>query len=116
MSKRMIEKYGRDIVLEDRTMKIVNGYPSDVFSNPVNVKAIICTVSGKSVFDDTNTERSVTHKIIINYIDGITSEKWVKLGSRRIKVITVENCCEKNEELILMCTERGVDSKVVNNG
>ena len=113
---RNLDKCGQDVIIETRSVKIFNGEPSEVFSNPVTVKAIVSTVTGKSVFDDTNTERVATHKLTLAYTAGITSENWIKLGGRRIKVLTVENCCEQNEALILMCTERGIDSKVVNNG
>jgi head-tail adaptor len=111
---RNLLKYGRDITLEDRNEKILNGQSSEVFTNPVNVRAIVKTVRGKSVFDDTNTERVATHEVCLTFIAGVTSEKWVKLGSRRIKILTVENICEEDKVLRLMCTERGEDSKVVN--
>lgn len=109
-------KCGQNITLEDRDVAVINGQAQEVFTNPVVVTAIVTTVTGVSVFDDTNTERVATHKITMAYIAGVTAEKWVKLGTKRIKVLTVENCAEKNEVLILMCTERGEDSKVVNEG
>lgn len=112
--QRNLIRCGQDIVLEDRDERILNGHSSEVFTNPVTVPAIVKTVRGKSVFDDTNTERVATHEICLEFISGVTSEKWVKLGTRRIEVLTVEDCCEKQEVLMLMCTERGEDSKVVN--
>lgn len=111
---RNLQKCGQDVTLEDRVEKIISGKSQEVFSNPVTVRAIIKTLQGKAVFDDTNIERVATHEICIAYTVGITSEKWVKLGTRRLKILTVENCCEKNEVLKLMCTERGEDSKVAN--
>lgn len=109
-----LAKCGQSITIEDRNMQLVNGLPKEVFSNPVPVTAIVKTVRGVTVFDDTNVERVATHEIRLAYIAGVTSEKWVKIGTRRIKVLTVENCAEKDKVLILMCTERGEDSKVVN--
>ena len=111
-----LNKCGQDVTIEDRDTEIINGQAAEVFTNPRIVKAIVKIVSGKSVFDDTNTERVVTHKLVIAYIANVTAENWVKLGAKRIKILTVENCAEKNKELILMCTERGEDSKVVNEG
>ena len=111
---RNLNKCGQDITLEDRDEKIINGQSTEVFANPVPVRAIVKTIQGVSVFDDTNVERVATHRIAIAYIVGVTSSKWVKLGTKRIKILTVENCAEKNRVLILMCTERGEDSKVVN--
>ena len=109
-----LNKCGQDVTIEDRSVVIKNGLASEDFTNPITVKAIVKTVSGVSVFDQTNTERVATHKLHIAYNADITAEKWVKLGTRRIKILTVENCAEKNVQMILMCTERGEDSKVVN--
>ena len=112
---RTLAKCGKAITIEDRGVKINNGAPSEVFSNPLNVTAIIRTISGVSVFDSTNTETVATHKLSIGYNSTVTAEKWVKFGSKRIRIITVENCEEKDEVMILMCTERGLDSKAVND-
>ena len=112
--KRNLAKYGKTITIEDRDVSVVNGLPTEVFSNPVTPTALVKTVTGVSVFDDTNTERVATHEICLLFLAGITAEKWVKLGTTRIKVLTVENCCERDECLKLMCTERGEESQVVN--
>ena len=113
---RTLAKCGKSITIEDRNVEINNGSASEVFSNPLNVTAILRTVSGVSVFDDTNTETVATHKIRIVFNSSVTAEKWIKLSSKRIRIVTVENCEEKDEVMILMCTERGLDSKVVNDG
>ena len=113
--KRNLNKCGQDIEILDRNMATINGLPQEVFNNAIETRGIISTLKGVSVFDDTNTERVATHKICIEYISGVTSEKWISFKGKRIKILTVENCCEKDETLILMCTERGLDSKVVND-
>lgn len=109
-----LAKRGRPITLENRNVKIVNGIPTEVFTTFANVSAIVCTVRGVRVFDDTNIDTDVTHDIRLDFIAGVTSETWVKLGTRRIKILTHENCCENDEILILMCTDRGEDVKKVN--
>lgn len=188
---RNLNKCGQDVSIEERDERILNGQSSEVFTNPIAVRAIVKTLRGKKIFDDTNTERVATHELCIaaprvlsllsiteaglvatvttasahglstgfvgdiagavepeynltgvtitvtsattftypllsapsgpatgtltfTYIQIYTAENWVKFGTRRIKVLTVENCCEKDEVLRLMCTERGEDSKVVN--
>ena len=113
---RNLNRCGQDVTLEDRNEQIFNGHSQEVFTDPVVTRAIVKTLRGKSVFDDTNTERVATHELCIPYMAGITSENWVKIGTRRVKVLTVEDCCEKQEVLKLMCTERGEDSKIVNEG
>lgn len=112
--QRNLNKCGKDIDLVDRNMSIFNGNPVENFTNPVPVKALVKTLNGVTVFDDTNTERVATHKFCIAFIDGVTSEKWIIFKGKNINILTVENCCENDEKLILMCTERGLDSKVVN--
>lgn len=116
--KRNLAKCGKYVTLETRDERIINGRSQEVFTtfgvDPV--RTIIKTVHGVSVFDSTNTERVATHKLCLEYQAGVTAEMWVKFGSKRIKILTVENCCEEDEVLILMCTERGDDSKVVNEG
>jgi len=109
-----LAKRGRPITLENRDNKIINGLPTEVFTTFADVSAIVCTIRGVRVFDDTNTERDATHEIRLDFIVGVTSEIWVKLGTKRIKILTHENCCENDKILILMCTERGDDVKKVN--
>lgn len=113
---RNLAKYGKPVTFEDRDEKIINGQSSEVFSNVRNDKAIIKTLRGKKVFDSTNTERVATHEMRLNYRDDIGAEQWVKRTgtTKRIKILTAENCCENDDVLVLMCTERGEDSKVVN--
>lgn len=111
---RNLKRCGQSITIQDRDVSIIDGLPREVFSNPIATTGIIKTLKGMAVFDDTNTERVATHEICIAYQAGITSERWVLFGTKRIKILTVENCCEKDEVLKLMCTSRGEDSKVVN--
>lgn len=111
-----INKCGQDVTFEDRNMKIISGLTQEVFDNPRVRKVIVKTVNGVSVFDDTNTERVVTHKITMPFEAGIGSEQWITLGTKRLKVLLADNCAEQDKVLILMCTERGEDSKVVNQG
>lgn len=115
---RNLSKYGKAVVFEDRDEKIINGQSSEVFSNARNDTAIIKTLRGKSVFDSTNTERVATHELRLAYRSDIGAEQWVKRKgtTKRLKILTAENCCEDDVVLILMCTERGEDSKIVNQG
>lgn len=114
-----LAKCGQAITFQTRDVKLKNGQAgetfADVAANPTDT-AIIKTVSGVSVFDSTNTEVVATHKLTLAYRADITAENWVLFGTKRIKILTTENCAEKDQVLILMCTERGDDSKVVNEG
>lgn len=112
---RSLAKCGKDIVIKERNVKIINGQATEVFSASVKARALVKTVTGVSVFDSTNTERAVTHVLKTPYQAGFTAEKWVNFKDKNIKILTVENCCENDDVLILNCTERGDDSKVINN-
>lgn len=114
---RNLNKYGKDVTFEDRNEKILNGQSSEVFDNVRNDRAIIKTLRGKSVFDSTNTERVATHEMRLNWRADVGAEQWVRRTgtTKRLKILTAENCCANDEILILMCTERGDASKVVNS-
>jgi hypothetical protein len=113
---RNLSKHGKLMTFEDRDENIVNGQSSEVFSNARDDTAIIKTLRGVSVFDGTNTERVATHELRLAYRADIGAEQWVRKAgtTKRLKILTAENCCENDEVLVLMCTERGGDSKVVN--
>jgi len=112
---RNLAKYGKDVIIEDRDVKVINGLPTEVFSNPTpTLKAIMKTLTGVAVFDSTNTERVATHRLSMDFRADVTAERWVKFGTKRIKILNVEDCCEDEKVMILMCTERGLDSEVVN--
>lgn len=112
---RNLNKYGKAVTFEDRNEEIINGGTSMVFSNPRPDTAIMKTLKGIKVFDSTNTERVATHRLSLVFRADVGAEQWVKKGTKRLKILTAENCCEDDKVLILMCTERGEDSKVVNS-
>lgn len=113
---RNLLKHGKDVTFEDRNEAILNGQASEVFDNPRDDRAIFVTLQGVTVFDGTNTEQVATHKLLLNYRADVGAEQWVRRtgATKRIKILTAENCCEEDEVLVLMCTERGEDSQVVN--
>lgn len=112
---RDLLKYGQDIEIADRDARTVSGVMQEVFSNEVTVKALTKTVNGVTIFDDTNIEQDITHRFVIVFVAGITSEKWIKLKGKRYRILKVENCCEADGILILHCTERGIDTIEVND-
>lgn len=79
----------------------------ETFSNDQEVLGIVKTKRGKTFFDGVNTETPITHEICIQYLPGVTAETWVLFKGRRIDILSVENCCEEDEVLILTCSERG---------
>ena len=110
-----LAKCGKDIEISDRNVELFNGNPTEVFTNKVTVKAIVKTLTGVTVFDSTNTETVATHEMKVEFIAGVAAEQWILFKGKRIRILTAENCAENDAILILMCTERGLDSKVVND-
>lgn len=107
---RALNRCGKEITLQNRDI-VAPLYGSvdfdEEFSNDIVVKAIIKTQSGNTFFDGVNTESNITHLIRIKYIEGVTSETWILFKGRRIDILSVENCCEDDEILILTCTDQG---------
>lgn len=85
-----------------------------------SVWSMIQTSRGSVIFDDSNIERELTHKIYIRYIEDLTAEIWVRLPSitegkdNLLDVLRIENLEEENRFLLLSCTIRGDDTKKAN--
>lgn len=114
--KRNLAKCGQTITLQNRDITPPPfGSPDfdEKFSGDLDRRAIPKTVRGKTFFDGVDTERRITHEFRLEYEAGVvdndtvTAETWVLFKGRRIDVLAVENCCEKNEVLVLTCSERG---------
>ena len=108
--KRNLAKYGQPITLQNREIKPpLFGKPDfdETFSGDQVVTGIVSTKRGKTLFDGVATDNPITHKISIEFLAGVTAETWVLFKGSRLDIPDVENCCEKDEVLILRCTERG---------
>ncbi len=72
------------------------------------VWAKIKTTSGKAFFSGAHVDVSVTHEISIRYRADVSSETWIELlDGRLLDVVAVENLEERDEWLVMPCTERG---------
>ena len=113
---RQLARRGKDITLDSRKEKFINGRTKEVFTplTPPDDRALVKTLTGITVFDETNIETIATHELRLVWRDDVGAEQWVTLKGNRLKILTAENCCENDNVLVLMCTERGEDSKVVN--
>jgi SPP1 family predicted phage head-tail adaptor len=79
----------------------------EAFSTTTIVFSAIETVSGQTIFDESNQERDVTHKIYIRYMAGVTAQTWIKFKDELYDILKVENLEERNEFLLLRCSKRG---------
>lgn len=102
-----------EIVIELRSLTPPSGGSVDfteTFSTKETVWAAINTVNGETIFDGTGTERDVTHRIHTRYISGVTAEDWVTHKNERFDVLSVEDLDERQEYMLLRCTNRGLSS------
>lgn len=109
--ERQLAKCGQTITIQNRDIDPPPyGSPdyNELFTNDTPVQALISTERGKTLFDGVSIDNPITHKICIAYIPGVTAQSWVLLANgSRLNILDVENCCEKDEKLILRCTDRG---------
>lgn len=84
---------------------------NESFTNTVTVWALINTVQGKTFFDGVETEKPITHDIIIRYDASVTTETWILYNSKRIDILRVTDLDENQEYMLLLCSERGPDTK-----
>ncbi len=78
------------------------------------VFALIKTVFGVTGFDETNTERIITHTIYIRFRADVTAETWVEIDSQKYDIVNTENLDNRNEFLLLRCNKRGTNTKPAN--
>jgi SPP1 family predicted phage head-tail adaptor len=100
-----------EITLEDRDItppEFGSTDFSETFTTSSTVWALIETVDGKTFFDGVSTEDNVTHWVYINYDATVTAETWITLSdSRRLDILRVEDLDERNDFMLLHCTDRG---------
>ena len=81
------------------------------FSDEVTVWAGIKTVNGKTIFDDTNTERDISHEFIIRFREGISNKTWIEYNGDNYDIVKAENVNEQNDWLRLQANIRGKTTK-----
>ena len=92
----------------------------ELFTPERTVWSMVETVSGVTIFDDTNVEHAITHNVYIRFISNMTPEKWLKLLSVNggddvyFNIIRVENFGELNQFYRMRCTLRGKDDLAAN--
>jgi CRISPR/Cas system endoribonuclease Cas6 (RAMP superfamily) len=109
--RRLIEVQIRDI-----TPPPANSVDHDEdFTFFIFMHAIIETVNGISVFDETNTVVGVaSHKFIVPFRGGITFENWIRFKGKRFRILDVTNIDDEDKFIVLRATERGITTKLVN--
>jgi hypothetical protein len=125
---RNLNKYGQLIDLQSRSTTgatVGEPDPDQVFVTDFNVLSIVSTpiangvprgVVGEVVFDNIDTENSPTHKFVIAFLSDISQEVWVLFKGKRYDVMSVINCCEVDNTLILLARLRGPNTLAAASG
>jgi head-tail adaptor len=106
------------ITLQDRESAFDNTSSIDTLQTFTGsqVWASIETLSGKEIFEDVNLRVGVeSHLMVIAYVSGLETKKWIEYNSKRFKILRVSNCGEANEWLKFYCEEKGLKTNIVNN-
>ena len=85
-------------------------------TDQLTVRAMVETVRGVTVFDKTNTERDISHKITFDFQNNslITAQNYAKIGIVLLDIVTVENVNEDNRLFVLRCALRGPNTQAAN--
>ena len=105
------------ITLQDRAITA----PSSGFdateaftTNTPDAWAKIDTSRGETVFDGSDTEVDVTHVFTIRWLSGITAETWILFDGERFDILDTQDLEERNEWLIMKCTNKGTTANAAN--
>lgn len=108
---RNLNKYGQLIDIQTRTSTgatFGQSNPEQAFvTKHAAVKALVLTPKGKATFDDVGLDETPTHKICMDWIDGISQEDWLLIKGKRYDILSDLNCCERDKRLELFCLVRG---------
>ena len=88
---------------------------SEQFTDAATVWAMINSVRGVTIFDNSNVERDVTHEITIRYDASVTAETWILHDGKRIDILDVEDLEERHDWLVLRCAILGRSTDRVND-
>ncbi len=126
--ERNLNKYGKLIDLQSRSTlgaMVGNSNPTQSFQSDFTVLSIISTplangvprgFPGEVVFDNIDTENRPTHKFVISFLSDISQEIWVLFNGKRYDVLSVINCCEADNTLILLARLRGPNTLEASSG
>lgn len=86
----------------------------EVFTPRLDVWAYLNTVNGVTIFDDTNTERIISHDFYIRYIPNITFQNWLLYKNNYYRIYNVENYGLENKFYLLRTALTGDKDKPAN--
>ncbi len=82
----------------------------ELFVEPRNIRAMVETVKGESIFSGANIRIDITHRFTVRYIPNITFENYISFNNKRYSILDVQNQNELNKFYIIRCSDRGFDN------
>jgi SPP1 family predicted phage head-tail adaptor len=119
VAKKIFERYNRvscigdmreRVKLHERSMQAPVFDSTDVSENFEGTKVVwanVITVTGQTFFSEANVDVSLTHVIIIRYDNAVSSETWIELENKNLRIVSVEDLDMRHEFMKLRCTSRG---------
>jgi SPP1 family predicted phage head-tail adaptor len=92
-------------VQEPIETQAADGSVVQAWSDYVVARASIEPLSGREYFSAQAEASSVSHRIRMRYVAGVTTKMRVVFDEREFEIESVINYEERNRELILMCEE-----------
>jgi SPP1 family predicted phage head-tail adaptor len=86
------------------------GETGATWTDIADVWASLEPIQGREFFSAQQVNAETTHRIRIRYRTGVTAAMRFKYGARFFEIQSVINTSERNNELVLMCTERNPES------
>lgn len=89
------------------------GFTFSAHNEATEVWAVVETTQGTTLFDDVaGLDRTVTHHIIIRWLDGISAETWLRLDDgRRLDILSVADLDERGTFLEILAAETGLNTQ-----
>lgn len=85
------------------------GEPTDVWEDDFEARVGIFPLTSKEFLEAQTLSNTVTHKVLLRYRTGVTSDMRIIFNGRVFSIIGVPiNFQERNVELLLMCKEISV--------
>ena len=72
------------------------------------------TVSGLTLFGQSNVEEIITHRFTGRFLEGVTTDNMIEYQNAIHRIVTIENFEQRDQYLVLNCTARGPASVEVN--
>src|SRR5690242_9041838 len=79
-----------------------SGAVSETPQNWRTVRAAVYPLSGREIFNAQQQQADVTHRVLIRFLAGVTSDMQISYAGRVLQIVSVTDSEERHRELTLM--------------